>query len=78
MEDVNFEAVKTTGDDLHLKFQLVKDNKIFSVIGFWMQPFVDKLKDNGQKIDVLFSLERGFYDQIQIVLKDIKLINLDW
>lgn len=78
LEDIRIASAKVTKNGQHLQLILAKDNKIFPAIGFWMADYKSKLTDPAQKIDLLFSLERGQLDNAQLVIKDLKVVNLDW
>jgi len=78
MEDVHVVRDRVTNDGQHLQLSLRQDKNLVSAVGFWMAGHSEQIQDPAQKFDLLFFVERSKYDSPQIMIRDIKEVNLVW
>lgn len=78
IEDMHVARDRITNDGQHLQLSLRQGNKLTSAVGFWMAHFSDLLQDPAQKYDILFFIERGRHGNVQIIIKDLKEVKLNW
>jgi len=71
LEDLRVANAKATKNGQHLQLVLAKDNKLFPAVGFWMANHTSILIDQAQKVDLLFSLEQGYTNSAQLVVKEL-------
>lgn len=72
--------IRTVGDDKHIKISLKKDSVFIDAIGFNMGEFIEQLTI-GDTVDVACSLDINTYngrEKVQLILKDIKLNDLEF
>jgi len=67
-----------TKDGQHLQVSLRDRKSIISAIGFWMAHADGLIKDQTQKFDALFSLQRSNINTVQMEIHDLKEVKLDW
>jgi single-stranded-DNA-specific exonuclease len=78
IEDVNVARKRVTKDGQHLQVSLRDRKSIISAIGFWMAHADGLIKDQTQKFDALFSLQRSNINTVQMEIHDLKEVKLDW
>ena len=78
VEDVNIARNRVTKDGQHIQLSVRKDNSLSSAVGFWMSGHKDLFVDPAQKFDMLFLVERNRGNYEQIIIKDIKEVELNW
>ena len=78
IEDTHVARDRITKDGQHLQLTVRKDNHMSSGIGFWMSPYKDIFLDPSQKFDILFYLERNRNGYEQMILRDLKEVELNW
>ena len=78
LEDVHCARDRITADGQHMQLSLSQKGSLMSAIGFWMAGYKDMIIDPAQKFDLLCLLERGRFDNGQIIIKDMKEVSLNW
>ena len=78
MEDVYMARNRVTKDGQHLQLTLRKGGLLTSSIGFWMAQHSSMVLDPAQKFDALFMLQRNRQNYEQMVIKDLKEVELNW
>jgi len=78
VEDTHIARNRVTKDGQHLQLTIRKENRMSSAIGFWMSQYKSIFVDPAQKFDILFVLERNRQNYEQMVLRDLKEVELNW
>lgn len=78
VRNIKIHKISTMSENRHLRMTLLKDNKFLDAVGFGMGEYYNYLKE-GDFVEVAFGLDindyKG-YKNVQLILKDIKLMDV--
>lgn len=79
VKNIKIHKISTMSENKHLRMTLLKEGKFLDAVGFGMGEYYNHLKE-GDFINVAFGLDindyKG-YKNVQLILKDIKLAEVD-